>query len=120
MGCSRCNPAFTRPSPGTRNTHNYMNHDNWRIVYLESKNGQPFRSQAEYHNAGPVPARGEEAADLAHQQLAVTTAIAASIEWVARVEEDADAKTAIESVKSWDLKTRDPRLARETEAGLNY
>lgn len=106
------------PVPGTRNTHTHMNHDNSRLVYPESENGRPSRSQAEYHNAGPVPARGEEAADLAHQQLAVNTAIAASIEWVARVEENADAKASIESAKSWNLKTRDPRLARELEAGL--
>jgi len=97
-----------------RNTHTHMNHDNSRLLYNEPENpGPPLRPQAEHHEAGPVPARGDEASDLAHQQLAVNTAIAASIEWVSRVESNPDAKKAIESAKSWDLKKRDPRLAKE-------
>src|SRR5581483_651123 len=70
--------------------------------------GAPIRSQAEYHAAGPVPARGDDDSDFAHQQLAVNTAIAASIEWVARVETNSDAKKAIESAMRWDLKKGDP------------
>jgi len=54
---------------------------------------------------------------LAHQQLAYNTALAASIEWVKKVEEYGDAKAAIESAKSWQLKLKDPKLARELEAG---
>jgi hypothetical protein len=76
-----------------------------------------LRSQAEYHNAGPVPARGDDASDLAHQQLAVNTAMAASIEWVNKIEENSDAKKAIEEAKGWNLKTHDPRLAKELQAG---
>lgn len=106
------------PIPGSPNTHTHMNHDNSRLMYSEIENpGQPLRSQAEYHNAGPVPARGDDASDLAHQQLAVNTALAASIEWVKKVEENSDARKAIESAKGWNLKTHDPHLAKELKAG---
>ncbi len=107
------------PLPGVRNTHTHMNHDNSRLMYTEYESpGQPLRSQAEYHNAGPVPARGDDESNLAHQQLAVNTAVAASIEWLRKVEENPDARKAIESAKTWKLKTRDPRLAKELEAGM--
>jgi len=106
------------PSTGAVNTHTHMNHDNSRLSYREFENpGQPFRSQAEYHNAGLLPARGDDASDLAHQQLAVHTAEAASIEWVKKVEENSDAKKVIESAKGWNLKAHDPRLVQELEAG---
>jgi hypothetical protein len=106
------------PPAGVRNTHTHMNHDNSRLMYAESENGQPLRSEAEYHNVGPVPARGDDASNLAHQQLAVNTAIAASIEWVQKVEENADAKKAIESARAWNLKLDDPHLAKELQAGI--
>jgi len=107
------------PAAGAPNTHTHMNHDNSRLMYTEYENpGQPFRPQAEYHNAGSVPARGDDASDLAHQQLAVNTAIAASIEWVKKIEENADAKKAIESAKVWNLKDHDAHLAEELEAGI--
>lgn len=107
------------PVAGARNTHTHMNHDNSRLLYTEFENpGQPLRPQAEYHRAGPAPARGDDASDLAHQQLAVNTAIAASIEWVKKLEENAGARKAIESAKGWNLKPRDPKLAKELEAGL--
>lgn len=101
------------------NTHTHMNHDNSRLMYMENESpGEPLRPQAEYHNAGPVPARGDGASDLAHQQLAVNTAIAASIEWVQKIEENSPAKMAIESARGWNLKTHDPHLAKELEAGM--
>jgi hypothetical protein len=107
------------PVAGALNTHTHMNHDNSQLTYRELENsGQPLRSQAEYHNAGPVPARGDEASNFAHQQLAVNTAMAASIEWVSRVEADAGARKAIEWAKGWSLKPRDPHLAKELEAGM--
>jgi hypothetical protein len=106
------------PTAQVRNTHTHMNHDNSRLMYVESENGQPLRSQAEYHNAGPVPARGDDASDLAHQQFAVETAAAASIEWLKKVEENSDAKKAIESAKGWNLKISDPHLAKELQAGI--
>ena len=107
------------PVAGVRNTHTHMNHDNSRLLYMESENpGQPLRSQAEYHNAGVAPARGDDASDLSHQQLAVNTAIAASIEWVRKVEENAEARKAIESAKGWNLTSQDAKLAKELEAGL--
>jgi hypothetical protein len=107
------------PIPGAQNTHSHMNHDNSRLVYTEYESpGQPLRSQAGYHNAGAAPARGDDASDLGHQQLAVSTAIAASIEWVKKVEENVDARKAIESAKDWNLKGRDPRLLKELEAGM--
>jgi len=107
------------PIPNAPNTHTHMNHDNSRLIYTEYENpGQPTRPQAPYHNAGAVPARGNDASDFAHQQLAVDTAMAASIEWINKVEENADAKKAIESAKSWNLKLHDPHLAKELQAGI--
>ena len=106
------------PPAGIRNTRTHMNHDNSRLMYSELENGQPQRSQANYHNVGPVPARGDDASDLAHQQLAVDTALAASIEWVQKVEENGDAKKSIEAAKTWNLKLKDPHLASELKAGL--
>jgi hypothetical protein len=106
------------PIAGALNTHTHMNHDNSRLMYTESETpGQPLRSQAEYHNLGPVPAQGDDASNLAHQQLAVATAMAASIEWVNKLRENSDAKKAIDSAKGWNLKISDPRLAEELEAG---
>lgn len=106
------------PLGGERFTHTHMNHDNARLMYPEAENPGPLiRSQAENHNAGPVPARGDEASNLAHQQLAVNTAIAASIEFVRRVEDDAGAKKAIEFARVWTLKGKDARLGRELDAG---
>jgi hypothetical protein len=107
------------PPGGERYTHTHMNHDNSRLVYPEAENPGPLmRPQAEYHNAGPVPARGDDASDLAHQQLAVDTAAAASIEFVRKVEENVEAKKAIESAKVWNLKANDARLAKELDAGF--
>ena len=106
------------PVAGVRNTHTHMNHDNSSLMYAEPENGQPLRSQAEYHNVGPVPARGDDASNLAHQQFAVNTAMAASVEWIQKVEENSDAKAAIESARSWNLKTHDPHLYKELQAGI--
>jgi hypothetical protein len=106
------------PPPRVRNSHTHMNHDNSRLTYVETENGQPLRPQAEYHNAGAVPARGDDASNLAHQQFAVDTAIAASIEWVEKVEENSDAKRAIETARGWNLKISDPHLAKELQAGI--
>ena len=106
------------PVPDARDTHTHMNHDNSRLMYREYETaGQPLVSQAPYHNAGAVPAHADDASDLAHQQLAVNTAAAASIEWIKKVEENSDAKKAIEAAKTWNLKTRDPHLATELKAG---
>jgi hypothetical protein len=107
------------PVAGPQNTHTHMNHDNSRLIYREYETqGQPLVSQAKYHDAGPVPAHEQDAASvLAHQQMAFNTAVAASVEWVKKVEENADAKAAIEFAKSWQLKLKDPKLARELEAG---
>jgi len=95
-----------------------MNHDNSRLMYVEPENGQPLRSQAQYHNTGAVPAHGDDASNFAHQQFAVETAIAASIEWVQKVEENSDAKKAVESARGWNLKISDPHLAKELQAGI--
>ena len=88
-------------------------------MYTEYENpSQPLRSQAEYHNAGAAPVRGDDASNFAHQQLAVNTAMAASVEWVNKLEENPDAKSAIDSAKGWNLKTHDPHLVKELEAGV--
>jgi hypothetical protein len=108
------------PVAGALNTHTHMNHDNSRLIYKEYETpGQPLLSQAQYHNAGPVPAHPQDpAAALAHQQLAYNTAVAASIEWVKRLEQNAEAKSAIEFAKGWRLKSKDAKLGKELEAGL--
>jgi hypothetical protein len=106
------------PVAGAPYTHTRMNHDNSRLMFTEYETaGAPLRSEAEYHNLGPVPARGDDASNLAHQQLAVNTAIAASIEWVQKIEENAQAKKAIDSARGWNLKMQDPHLLKELEAG---
>lgn len=107
------------PANDAPNTHTHMNHDNSLLIDKEYENpGQPVKSEAPYHNAGPVPAHeGDNASIEAHQQLAVNTAIAASTEWVRKLEENKDAKTAIEWAKGWSVKTSDPKLAKELEAG---
>ncbi len=106
------------PVAGVRDTHTHMNHDNSRLVYREVETpGQPLVSQAQYHNAGPVPARpGDDDSIRRHQQLAVDTAVAASIEWVNLIEQNPDAKAAIDSAKSWEL--RGSNLAPELSTGL--
>jgi hypothetical protein len=108
------------PVAGAANTHTHMNHDNSRLTYKEYETpGQPLASQAQYHNAGNVPARNDDAASiLAHQQFAYNTAVAASLEWVKKVEDNAEAKAAVEFARSWNLKTDKPKLAKELEAGL--
>jgi hypothetical protein len=107
------------PVTDAPNTHTHMNHDNSRLFYRETETpGAPLQSQAKYHNAGAVPARGDDASSLAHQQLAVNTAMAASAEWIAQVEENSDARKAIESAKGWNLKLSDPHLAKELQAGI--
>ncbi len=107
------------PVSDAPNTHTHMNHDKSRLIDKEYENpGQPVKSEASYHKAGPVPAHeGDDASIQAHQQLAVDTAIAASSEWVRKVEENKDAKAAIEWAKGWSVKTSDPKLAKELEAG---
>lgn len=105
------------PPPKVPNTHTHMNHDNSRLTYAEAENGAPVHSQAAFHNAGPVPARGDDASNFAHQQLAVNTAVAASLEWVKKVEEDSEARKAIDSVKLWNFKN-DAHLAKELQAGI--
>jgi hypothetical protein len=106
------------PIAGVQNTHTHMNHDNSRLLYREEETpGQPLVSQAQYHNAGPMPARpGDEESISRHQQFAVATAIAASIEWVKMLERDPAAKAAIESAKTWEI--GDSKLRRELQAGL--
>ncbi|HEV3040744.1 MAG TPA: hypothetical protein VHA33_23465 [Candidatus Angelobacter sp.] len=108
------------PIAGAANTHTHMNHDNSRLTYRELETeGAPLLSQTKYHNTGPIPARENDAASaLAHQQLAFNTAVAASSEWIRKIEENAEAKAAVEFAKSWNLKSQDKKLGKELEAGL--
>ncbi len=116
----RVHAGIYPPVPGVPNTHTHMNHDNSRLIYMEIESaGQPLLSQAGYHRAGSVPAMGDQSSDLAHQQLAVNTAAAAAIEWIRKVEENPDARKAIESAKQWDLRGKDARLLKELEAGID-
>jgi hypothetical protein len=108
------------PAPGVSNSHTHMNHDNSRLIYREYETpGQPLVSQVQYHNSGNVPARENDAASIsAHQRFAFNTAVAASSEWVKKIEENADAKAAIEFAKGWNLKLKEPKLVKELQAGL--
>ncbi len=108
------------PRPGVLLTHTHMNHDNSRLVYREYETpGEPLVQEAQYHQAGAVPAReNDPAAASAHQAYAFNTAAAAGSEWVRRIEENADARAAIEMAKSWNLKPKDPKLLKELDAGL--
>lgn len=108
------------PVPDATATHTHMNHDNSRLIYREYETpGQPLVSQAKYHLAGNVPAKeNDAAAAAAHQMFAFNTAAAAGSEWVKMVEQNADAKAAIESAKTWNLKLTDPKLVKELEAGV--
>jgi hypothetical protein len=108
------------PVAGALNTHTHMNHDNSRLTYKEFETvGQPLLSQAQYHNAGPIPAHeADPASVLAHQQLAFNTALAASSEWIRKVEDNAEARSAIEFAKNWTLKSQDKKLGKELDAGL--
>jgi hypothetical protein len=106
------------PVAGVHNTHTHMNHDNSRLMCREVETpGQPYRSEAEFHAAGAVPAHGDDASDEAHQQFAVETAVAASIEWVARLQQDPEAAKAIAFARAWNLSKQDSRLAKELDAG---
>lgn len=108
------------PNSNSPNTHTHMNHDNSRLVYREYESpGQPLASQAKYHEAGNVPVREQDPASImAHQQYAYNTAVAASVEWVNKIEENADAKAAIEFARTWNLKTDKPKLEKELDVGL--
>jgi hypothetical protein len=108
------------PVAGALNTHTHMNHDNSRLIYKEYENpGQPLKSEAQYHQAGNVPAKADDpAAVAAHQQFAYNTAVAASLEWVRKIEENTDAKAAIDFARTWNLKTDKPKLVKELDAGL--
>ncbi|HEV2963164.1 MAG TPA: hypothetical protein VG649_15140 [Candidatus Angelobacter sp.] len=108
------------PIAGALNTHTHMNHDNSRLMYKEFETaGAPSLFQAKYHDAGPVPAHDNDPASaLAHQQLAFNTAVAASSEWIKKIEESGEAKAAVEFAKGWNLKSQDKKLGKELEAGL--
>jgi hypothetical protein len=108
------------PVTGSVYTHTHMNHDNSRLTYKEYETaGQPLLSQAHYHTSGAAPALEQDAASVtAHQQFAWNTAVAASTEWTRKIEENADARAAIEFAKGWQLKLSEPKLAKELEAGL--
>jgi hypothetical protein len=108
------------PRPGVLLTHTHMNHDNSRLVYREYETpGQPLVQEAQYHQAGAVPAReNDPASAAAHQAYAFNTAAAASSEWVRKIEENGDARAAIEMAKTWSLKPKEPKLLKELDAGL--
>ncbi len=108
------------PVPNNPLTHTHMNHDNSRLLFREYEiSGGPVVPQAQYHDVGPVPANPDDAAAIkAHQQLAVNTAVGASLEWVKKIEENGGAKAAIEAAKTWDLKSDNAKLAKELDAGM--
>src|SRR5258708_16319371 len=93
------------PVAGVRDTHTHMNHDNSRLVYREEETpDQPLVSQAQYHNAGPVPARpGDDDSIRRHQQLAVDTAIAPSIEWAQLIPQTPHPKPPIAPPQTFNL-----------------
>ena len=108
------------PQPGVLLTHTHMNHDNSRLVYREYETpGQPLVQEVQYHQAGVVPAHeNDPASAAAHQTYAFNTAAAAGSEWVRKIEENADARAAIEMARTWSLKPKEPKLLKELDAGL--
>ncbi len=111
---------YPPPSPDFPNTHSHMNHDNSKLLYKEYETpGAPLRSEAPHHSAGPTPAHDNDPISVAaHQKLAADTATAASLEWVRKIEENADAKSAIERARTWNLKLGEPKLYKELQAGI--
>jgi hypothetical protein len=89
-------------------THTDFNHDNSQLFYEEA-------SRVEFHNFGPIPASTSASQ---HQLYAVNTAAVASIEWVAKLEEDTTTKEAIDYAKDWDLKKYNPAMLKDLSASL--
>lgn len=86
----------TLSSLGVPLSHTTMNHDNSQLYY-------DMASQIKYHGFGAHPAQ-DSASAAEHQLYAFHTACAAGIEWVSLVEEDPDARKAIDLAKGWDAK----------------
>lgn len=91
-------------------SHTQMNHDNSQLYY----NGA---SQIKYHAFGAYPALDSASAVL-HQVFAYHTATAAAIEWIGILEENREAKEAIDFAKGWDLTKANPQIADDLQGGL--
>jgi hypothetical protein len=92
-------------------SHTTMNHDNSQLYY----NGS---SQITLHAFGLYPAH-DSASAIAHQLFAYHTACAAAIEWIGLLENDQQAKKAIEFAKGWDVSKLGHHLQDDLEDGLS-
>lgn len=101
--------AASPQSPlGIPMSHTDFNHDNSQLFYEEA-------TRVQFHNFGPFLASTSASE---HQIYACNTAAIASIEWVAKLEEDNTTKAAIEFAKDWDLKTYNPAMLKDLSGSL--
>ena len=91
-------------------SHTAMNHDNSQLFYDGA-------SQIRYHGFGAHPAR-DQASATAHQLYAINSGAMAANEFVDLVEQDADAKAAIEYAHDWDLRKYNRAMQQDLESGL--
>jgi hypothetical protein len=96
---------------GVPRSHTPMNHDTSQLYYSGA-------SQIKFHSFGAHPATDSVTA-MKHQLYAYHTACAAAIEWIELVEDDSEAKTAIEYAKHWDMKKAGHELADDLDDGLS-
>jgi hypothetical protein len=102
-------PANPRKSPlGIPMTHTDFNHDNSQLFY-------EGESRVAFHNFAPIPASTSPSQ---HQLYAANTAAVASIEWVAKLEEDPTTRAAIDYAKMWDLQKYNPQMQKDLSGSL--
>ena len=113
VSCGVFPPVDSAPlsSLGVPKSHTPMNHDNSQLYY----NGA---SQIKYHAFGIHPAK-DSATAAEHQLFAFHTACAASIEWIALLEENPETKTAIDFAKTWDVSKLDDEVKDDLDDGLS-
>lgn len=90
--------------------HTFMNHDNSQLFYDKA-------SQIKWHGFGAHPATNAATAKQ-HQLYAVNSAAMAANEWVDLVEQDLQAKAAIDDARSWQLARYNPAMQHDLEEGL--
>ena len=102
--------VYPPPSGNSPYTHSHMNHDNSQLWY-------DGKSQESYHEQGPVPTSSSSPNSIAeHQLFAVNTAAGASIEWIQKLEQDADVRAAIDFSRVIKLQKNDPMIPQLTSA----
>lgn len=98
-------------SLGVPLSHTTMNHDNSQLYY-------DMASQIKYHNFGAHPAHDSATASQ-HQFFAYQTASAASVEWIALLENLPNVRTAIEFARNWGADKLNSHVEDDLEDGLS-